>query len=105
MSSFYFTNNAFKNKHHILVIRIAFYVRKNVYKLTLGGATVFPNAEVVVPVEPGGVIIWQNLDFSGGNPLKVMEHGSCPVISGQKWISNKWIRYYDQMFQFPCLAE
>lgn len=67
----------------------------------LGGATVFPHVNVVIGGERGGVALWRNLD-ANLNPLKMMEHGSCPIISGQKWISNKWIRSYDQMFHFPC---
>lgn len=68
----------------------------------VGGATIFPQAHLVVRGEPGGLLVWQNLDFSSGLPLTEMKHGSCPVVSGQKWIANKWIRYYDQMSDLPC---
>ena len=68
----------------------------------VGGATIFPHAHLAVHGEPGGLLVWQNLDFSSGYPLPEMKHGSCPVVSGQKWIVNKWIRYYDQMFNLPC---
>ena len=29
-------------------------------------------------------------------------HGGCPVIKGSKWITNKWIRHYNQVLNFPC---
>jgi hypothetical protein len=69
----------------------------------VGGATIFPQAHLAVHGEPGDLLVWQNLDFSSGLPLPELNHGSCPVVSGQKWIANKWIRYYDQMSNLPCL--
>ena len=32
-------------------------------------------------------------------------HGGCPVLVGSKWITNKWIHSYGQMFNFPCKLE
>ncbi len=72
------------------------------HKPQIGGATIFPHAHLAVRGEPGGLLLWQNLDLSSGSPLQEMKHGSCPVIYGQKWIANKWIRYYDQMYDLPC---
>jgi hypothetical protein len=69
---------------------------------TLGGSTYFPRAGLTIPVVPRAILLWQNLDFATSNPLKIMEHGACPVLKGEKWIANKWVRYFDQMFQYPC---
>lgn len=29
-------------------------------------------------------------------------HAGCPVLSGQKWVANKWIHESDQEFTRPC---
>ena len=29
-------------------------------------------------------------------------HGGCPVLAGSKWITNKWIRQFSQVWNFPC---
>ncbi|CAG7816864.1 unnamed protein product, partial [Allacma fusca] len=45
----------------------------------------------------GSAVFWYNLLRSGAVDSNSW-HGSCPVILGEKWIANKWIRNYDQMF-------
>ena len=29
-------------------------------------------------------------------------HAGCPVLYGEKWVSNKWIRVNGEMFTRPC---
>ena len=29
-------------------------------------------------------------------------HMGCPVVRGNKWIANKWVKWPDQMWTFPC---
>ena len=31
-----------------------------------------------------------------------MQHLGCPVLYGDKWILNKWVRWSSQMFTFDC---
>jgi hypothetical protein len=31
---------------------------------------------------------------------KLAAHGGCPVLVGSKWITNKWIGYFDQECNF-----
>ena len=31
-----------------------------------------------------------------------MHHLGCPVLYGDKWILNKWIRWKSQMMKFKC---
>ena len=29
-------------------------------------------------------------------------HMGCPVVRGNKWIANKWVKWPDQMWNYPC---
>ena len=31
-----------------------------------------------------------------------MKHMGCPIVFGNKWIANKWVRWKEQMNRFPC---
>ena len=67
----------------------------------VGGNTVFPMLGLSVRPEKGSDLFWVNLKPLGhSEPLSL--HGGCPVVVGSKWISNKWIKYYDQVLAFPC---
>ena len=61
----------------------------------LGGATVWPFARISVFPEKGSGILWYNLNRSGDVDYFSI-HKACPVILGNKWIGNKWIRYNAQ---------
>ena len=67
-----------------------------------GGGTVFPYLGISVWPKKGDAITWYNVDKTTvlGDYLSL--HGGCPVIKGSKWITNKWIRHYPQLFNFPC---
>lgn len=56
-----------------------------------GGNTAFPNLGISVHPSKGDAIFWHNLDMQdfAGNPATL--HGACPVVSGSKWVANKWI--------------
>ena len=67
----------------------------------VGGKTVFPVLGVAsTPIE-GDAIFWINTK-SSGKLDKWTLHAGCPVLFGSKWITNKWIRYYDQFKNFYC---
>ncbi len=68
-----------------------------------GGATGFcePLFETTVWPVKGSIAFWYDLDKKGHRDYRTL-HGGCPILSGSKWILNKWIYYYDQMFKLPC---
>ena len=38
----------------------------------------------------------QNIEYKSS-------HGGCPILLGSKWIFNKWIYYFDQWKNYPCV--
>ena len=37
-----------------------------------------------------------------GQPDQRMKHLGCPVVQGDKWIVNKWVKWHHHMFSHPC---
>ncbi|XP_055353875.1 prolyl 4-hydroxylase subunit alpha-2-like [Paramacrobiotus metropolitanus] len=66
-----------------------------------GGATVFPRINLTLFPEKGSAAFWYN-KFKDGQPDPRTLHAGCPVLSGIKWVSNKWIREHGQDRQRPC---
>ncbi|XP_023930564.1 prolyl 4-hydroxylase subunit alpha-1 isoform X5 [Lingula anatina] len=58
--------------------------------VTAGGATVFIPIGVKVFPKKGSAVFWHNLYRSGEGDFRT-RHAACPVLVGQKWVSNKWI--------------
>ncbi|ELU09607.1 hypothetical protein CAPTEDRAFT_229373 [Capitella teleta] len=66
-----------------------------------GGATVFPKLHVRIPAVKGAAAFWFNIRRSGDRePLT--QHAGCPVLLGEKWVANKWIRELGQEYNRPC---
>ena len=66
-----------------------------------GGYTAFPLVGAFVKPRKGSVLVWWNMDKAGGYDWR-LSHGGCPVMCGNKWITNKWIRANSLMFKRPC---
>ena len=69
--------------------------------VTLGGRTVFPQSGISVKPEKGSALYW----FNGGPKYQLdsrVNHLGCPVLVGNKWIANKWVKWSAQMKNYPC---
>ena len=66
-----------------------------------GGHTVFPSIDIFVKPKAGDALFWFNLDSNGSYDTRNI-HLGCPVLYGNKWISNKWVKWLDQMWHYPC---
>ncbi|XP_041376872.1 prolyl 4-hydroxylase subunit alpha-1-like [Gigantopelta aegis] len=70
----------------------------------VGGATVFPLLNTRVPVTKGSAAFWYNLKQNGDPDMRTI-HAGCPVLIGDKWVANKWIREVGQMFRRKCALD
>lgn len=66
-----------------------------------GGATVFTHIGVKLFPIKGAAAFWYNL-YRSGDGIFDTRHAACPVLVGQKWVSNKWIHERGQEFRRPC---
>ncbi|XP_017076152.2 prolyl 4-hydroxylase subunit alpha-2 [Drosophila eugracilis] len=68
-----------------------------------GGATAFPQLNLVVPTQKGSALFWHNLDGETYDFDQRTFHGACPLISGHKIVMTRWIHELDQMFLLPAM--
>uniref|UniRef100_A0A3Q2TN96 procollagen-proline 4-dioxygenase n=1 Tax=Fundulus heteroclitus TaxID=8078 RepID=A0A3Q2TN96_FUNHE len=66
-----------------------------------GGATVFTDIGAAVKPKKGSAVFWFNLYPSGEGDYRT-RHAACPVLLGNKWVSNKWIHERGQEFRRRC---
>ena len=66
-----------------------------------GGHTVFPQAGISVKPEIGSALYWFNVGAKNNYDSRT-RHLGCPVLFGNKWIANKWIKWLANYMNFPC---
>ncbi|XP_037950136.1 prolyl 4-hydroxylase subunit alpha-1 [Teleopsis dalmanni] len=69
-----------------------------------GGATVFTTIRIALWPKKGSAAFWYNLHKSGEGDFRT-RHAACPVLTGSKWVSNKWIHEKNQEFRRSCALE
>ena len=57
-----------------------------------GGETDFPKLGIKIKPKPGKAALWHNLNKDGTAFHPMSEHAGMPVIRGEKWAINVWIR-------------
>ena len=68
-----------------------------------GGYTLFPQANIFVKPEAGTALYWFNRSAQNSIDSRVW-HMSCPVLYGNKWIANKWIKWIANFRNYPCYS-
>ena len=66
-----------------------------------GGRTVFPQLGLSVKPVKGSAIFWFNIGPNMHYDSRIV-HLGCPVMHGNKWIANKWIKILSQFKHYPC---
>lgn len=66
-----------------------------------GGSTAFPVIGKRVQAQRNTAVFWYNL-LPDGTPDNRTLHAACPVLLGQKWVTNRWFHDYGQVFTRPC---
>ena len=66
-----------------------------------GGRTVFPQLGISVKPVQGSALYWFNVHPDFGMDSRNL-HLGCPMLFGNKWIANKWVKFNAQYKSHPC---
>ena len=66
-----------------------------------GGETVFPFLNIKIQPEKGSAVIFYNMKKNGKEET-LSAHGSCPILTGSKWIATTFVSRYGHEFSHPC---
>ncbi|XP_014213956.1 prolyl 4-hydroxylase subunit alpha-1 [Copidosoma floridanum] len=69
-----------------------------------GGGTVFTKINISLWPRKGSAAFWYNLKPNGEGDYRT-RHAACPVLTGTKWVANKWLHERGQEFHRPCTLE
>ncbi|VDM93771.1 unnamed protein product, partial [Onchocerca ochengi] len=67
----------------------------------IGGGTVFIDLKTKVSCTKNAALFWYNLMRSGEVDMRT-QHAACPVLTGNKWVTNKWFHERGQEWRRPC---
>ena len=70
----------------------------------MGGGTVFLEPGIQAEPVRGSAVFWYNLLRDGSSDYRT-RHAACPVVAGEKWVSNIWLHERGEEFTRPCLNE
>ncbi|CAG7728741.1 unnamed protein product [Allacma fusca] len=70
----------------------------NLNNVDNGGYTAFPSLGMATKPVKGSVVFWYS-QYSGGKTNLSTNHGSCPVLCGQKWVAIKRLRLSNQLME------
>ena len=68
-----------------------------------GGHTIFPQPGISVKPELGSALFWFNMGAKNNYDSRIY-HLGCPVLYGNKWIANKWVKWMPNFRNFPCFV-
>ena len=66
-----------------------------------GGRTVFPQLDISVAPSARSLLFWHNLTPSSKPDTRAL-HMACPVVYGNKWIMNKWVKWLAHWDSYTC---
>jgi len=66
-----------------------------------GGGTAFLDAKITPLPVKGSAVFWYNLLKNGEGDFRT-RHAACPVLIGNKWVSNKWTHEFGNEFVRRC---
>ena len=69
--------------------------------IDVGGNTLFPQSGISVKPEMGSALFWFNMGPQNNYDSRI-SHMGCPVLYGNKWIANKWIKWLANYRNYPC---
>ena len=70
----------------------------------VGGHTVFPQPGISVKPVKGSALFWWNMGPQDNYDSRIC-HLGCPVLYGNKWIANKWVKLLANFKTAPCSLE
>ena len=66
-----------------------------------GGHTIFPQIGISSKPTKGSALFWFNRGAQDNFDSRI-SHFGCPVMHGNKWIANKWIKWLANFHNYPC---
>ena len=66
-----------------------------------GGHTIFLQPGISVKPVLGSALFWFNMGAQNNYDSRIF-HLGCPVLYGNKWIANKWIKWFANYESYPC---